>query len=126
MEPSLAVGGMALVGVIVSAVLQFLKGNKADQALAQTEAVKVSQHGLVTLVEQLRTEVGRYKVATAECEAECHEIREENAELLDQVASTRAALAGQEQVTKELQATVSSQSRLIADLKSRLQELLDP
>lgn len=114
---------MALVGVILTAVLQFLKGNKADQALAQTEAVKVSQHGLVALVEQLRTEVKRYKDATAECEAECHEIREENSELLDQIVSTRAALAGQEQVTKELQMQVASQSKLITELKNRIQEL---
>lgn len=126
MEPSLLVGGMALIGVIVTAVLQFLKGNKADQALAQTEAVKVSQHGLVTLVEQLRTEVKRYKDATAECEAECHEIREENAELLDQITATRTALAGQEQVTRELQAQVKSQSHLIATLKARIQELEIP
>lgn len=121
MDPSIIVAGIALAGVLGTAVLQYLKGNKADKAMATSEAVRVSQHGLVTLVEQLRVEVKRYKEATAECEAECHEIRDENAELLDQIVATRAALRAQEQVTMELQGQVSTQSKLIAALKLQLE-----
>lgn len=121
MDPSLGVAGIALVGVLGTAILQYIKGNKADKAMATSEAVRVSQHGLVTLVEQLRVEVKRYKDATAECEAECHEIRDENAELLDQIAATRAALRAQEMVTQELQGRISAQSKLIAALKQRLE-----
>lgn len=123
MDPSLGVGALALVGVIVTAWLQYKRGDKADKALSETDAVKVSQHGLINLVEQLRTEVNRYKLATAECESECREIRDENAELLDQVATTRAALRGQEQVTVELQNRVDSQARLVATLQARVAEL---
>lgn len=121
MDPSIIVAGIALAGVLATAILQYAKGNKADKAMATSEAVRVSQHGLVTLVEQLRVEVKRYKEATAECEAECHEIRDENAELLDQIAATRAALRAQEQVTMELQGQVSTQSKLIAGLKAQLE-----
>ena len=116
LDPSIVVALVALAGVVVAEWLRYRRGERSDQALDKRSAQTVTTHGLVALVEQLRLELNRSKVSLADLEQECHDMREENSELLDQIAATRQVLRAQDILIADLRLEVGA-------LQSRVRQL---